>query len=826
MSKIRLWLVAYWPILVLALVPVAYLLTMARGLVLGDPTEYTFVSNTLGIAHPPGYAFYTLVGKIFQLLVPAGEIPWRMHLTSVAAGFLTSLFVYGTVLTVSSESKAIASRFHSLSKVIALFSALTVATAVNYWQHAIHANPHIITATFLAANLFFLTRWWAGQNRVQTTSLKKSNPTATEGSSNRWLYAFCLSAGLGITHHPLTVISFLAYAVFILYVRPKIWREWRTLLKMLGFAILGLIVWIYYPIRSAMNPEFGPNDMNTLKGFLDHVLARGLTESLPFFGITDWADRGLVFWTLLRLQYSLSSIFLALVGLIWLIRDRAPIESENDLSKPGHSVSLRPLGVLYGLALVSNYLFVTNLRQQDIMAYLLGSFVVIGLLTGPGILAIIDSVERRVKLDKAAVSLLLAALFLLGPVLQTVRNFPRVSLADYREGNDYIELVDEWFEGQGVKATLLNDWEHMTPLWYSQFVDDRWPDPVDVMPRFVSTDRPWLQSVYDFLPGGPVYLSGFRSEIVAAGFRLRPWGPFYQVIEPGDTALPRELTPVLEESSGEVEISGYLFPVSQVTAGDYVPLTIAMMSALGTVDYYTPVLYIGEGQDQLVLEFTTDSHLTTPNWLPGEIIVERFDFAVPHDLPAGDYPVSLGIRNLSSGEDTAELISVGKMVVEDKNYPPRTDQLLANFRHRVGLLSALARKGLIERRSAPWDEPIMAKAGDKIHLTLEWLSLARAEESYTVFVHLIDTENRPYVALDYTPLGGSSPTHLWIPKWLPGQQMSDPYQLEIPADLAPGTYLVEVGLYEMTSGRRLHMSDEAGNLIGDRYILGAVEVEN
>ena len=62
------------------------------------------------------------------------------------------------------------------------------------------------------------------------------------------------------------VISFLAYAVFILYVRPKIWREWRTLLKMLGFAILGLMVWIYYPIRSATNPEFGPNDMNTLKG--------------------------------------------------------------------------------------------------------------------------------------------------------------------------------------------------------------------------------------------------------------------------------------------------------------------------------------------------------------------------------------------------------------------------------------------------------------------------------------------------------------------------------------------------------------------------------
>jgi hypothetical protein len=75
LSKTRRWLIAYWPIFVLLLIPLLYLMTMASGLVLGDPTEYTFVSNTLGIAHPPGYAFYTLVGKLFQTAIPFGEIP-------------------------------------------------------------------------------------------------------------------------------------------------------------------------------------------------------------------------------------------------------------------------------------------------------------------------------------------------------------------------------------------------------------------------------------------------------------------------------------------------------------------------------------------------------------------------------------------------------------------------------------------------------------------------------------------------------------------------------------------------------------------------------
>jgi hypothetical protein len=66
-------------------------------------------------------------------------------------------------------------------------------------------------------------------------------------------------------------------------------------------------------------------------------------------------------------------------------------------------------------------------------------------------------------------------------------------------------------------------------------------------------------------------------------------------------------------------------------------------------------------------------------------------------------------------------------------------------------------------------------------------SLALAEESYTIFVHLNDLGHFPHVSLDYTPLGGATPTHLWFPKWLPGQRMLDPYRLEIPADLAPGT---------------------------------------
>jgi hypothetical protein len=117
--------------------------------------------------------------------------------------------------------------------------------------------------------------------------------------------------------------------------------------------------------------------MNTLSGFLDHVLARGLSESLPFFGLADQPLRALVFWTLLRLHIQPAHHFLAALGCSgWLRREWR-------------------LALLYGARLSGNYAFVISLRAQDIMAYLLGPFMVVGSSAGVGVLGLLHLLRRR-----------------------------------------------------------------------------------------------------------------------------------------------------------------------------------------------------------------------------------------------------------------------------------------------------------------------------------------------------------------------------------------------------------------------------------------------
>lgn len=793
-------------LIVVLIAGLVYGTTMARTIVWGDPTEYTFVAHVLGIAHPPGYAFFTILGKLFQTFIPFGDVSWRMHVLSATAATLAALFTLGTIRAAGSQ--VLTSRYDNaglpawmnLPVIAGLFGALSVLFGADVWQHGIHANPHIITATFLAANLFLLTRWAIAERAAD-------RPEQVE----HWLYAFSLSAGLGVTHHPLTVFAFPAYALFILLVKPAIWREWRTLGLMVLFALLGLAVWLYFPIRSSLGPPFGPDTMDTLDGFLDHVLARGLSESLPFYSLVDFPDRTVVFWTLLRLQYTLPVVALAAGGFAWLLSGRGI--SRLSVLNP------RLLALLYGLAFLGNYLFTINLRAQDIMAYLLGPFIVVAMLAGFGALGAMAWLRRQQRGRAAWMILLVAGLFFIGPGWQLVSNYPRISLRDYAAAASYVDNVFSRFADSGEQAVLLNDWEHMTPLWYAQHVDGRWPDPADVTPVLVSTAQPWLESVFAYLPGGPVYLSNYRREIVAAGFRLRPDGPVYRVVEPGDTTIPETMIP-LETAGTGVEVVAYELPRRNVAAGDFVPLALAMRTSERTEQYYVPIVTVGE----ISYPFTTDSHLITPLWEPEEAIIERFDFALPPDLLPGIYPVTVQLFNLSTNEAASEPLSLGDIGVAANPDPVIPTNSLATFRQRVGLVQATARAGG-DRVAAFWEEPLRVRPGDTVDLTLEWLSQAHAEESYTVFVHLIDPANRPLVELDYTPLGGSAPTHLWIPKWLPGQRMLDPYRLVIPEDLPPGTYYIEVGLYEMVSGRRLHMADEAGNLIGDRSILGPLVVD-
>src|SRR5215467_4706692 len=74
--------------IVAAAVAMLYVMTAARDLVFGDTPELVTAAITLGIPHPPGYPLFTMLGHLFSLL-PAGALPFRVHLLAVFCGTAT-----------------------------------------------------------------------------------------------------------------------------------------------------------------------------------------------------------------------------------------------------------------------------------------------------------------------------------------------------------------------------------------------------------------------------------------------------------------------------------------------------------------------------------------------------------------------------------------------------------------------------------------------------------------------------------------------------------------------------------------------------------------
>ena len=98
--------------------------------------------------------------------------------------------------------------------------------------------------------------------------------------------------------------------------------------------------------------------------------------------------------------------------------------------------------------------------------------------------------------------------------------------------------------------------------------------------------------------------------------------------------------------------------------------------------------------------------------------------------------------------------------------------------------------------------PEAPKAGEGMFLRLYWEGDARPTADWTVFTHLLGPPRLDgsvlWAGYDSQPGAGSLPTSRWQPGW----RIIDEYPLELPADLSPGVYALEIGLYQ-TSGDHL-----------------------
>ena len=132
------------PAAVLIISLIAYLSALCPGISLGDAGELVSASYTLGIAHPPGYPVFTLLGKLFTFL-PLGTIAGRINLMTAIFGALAGMFlsIFLALITKKASSGILA--------LILVFSPL-------FWECSVAAEVYSLNMFFISSLLLLAYR--------------------------------------------------------------------------------------------------------------------------------------------------------------------------------------------------------------------------------------------------------------------------------------------------------------------------------------------------------------------------------------------------------------------------------------------------------------------------------------------------------------------------------------------------------------------------------------------------------------------------------------------------------------------------------------------
>jgi 4-amino-4-deoxy-L-arabinose transferase-like glycosyltransferase len=119
-----------------------------------------------------------------------------------------------------------------------------------------------------------------------------------------------------------------------------------------------------------------------------------------------------------------------------------------------------------------------------------------------------------------------------------------------------------------------------------------------------------------------------------------------------------------------------------------------------------------------------------------------------------------------------------------------------------------------------YDAPLSVKPGETMPLTLYWRvrqDVSAQQLPLSLFVHLLNAQGGFAAGRDLLafPTAGWRNGDVWV-------QQND---VPLPADLKPGTYQIEMGMYSQADNSRWHVYDAQGNDAGDRLLLSEVEIE-
>lgn len=447
-----------------------YLTTLAPSIGFIDSGELAAVAHSFGVAHPTGYPLFTLLAGAFSHLPLGGSVIWRLNLLAALCCAASVFFFYRVFLALLLAAGKRPGP-DSAARLSAATAALTLAFSRTFWSQAVGVEVYSLHLLLVSLVLFAFLR------ALPDGAFAAGSVSDPAPRRRAWrLFAFVL--GLGFANHMTTLLLLpgLLYAYFAAHGRRL--PAWKNAGRALPFFLLGLLPYLYLPLRAAAHPALNWGAIVDARSFYWHIAGKQYSGWM-FSSLEPAGRQFALFSETLPSEFGYLALLPALAGLVALFR------------------GARRIFAFTVLLFAGCLLYAINYDIHDIVNYFLLAYVAVALWAAFGLRVLLDLARgsgRRAVRGAIAVVAALCFLWPLALHYRTVDESGNFAVEDYARNI---------LNGVGSGAVVLTtQWDHfVAAAWYLQVVEGERPDVVLIdrellrrswYYRFLSQRHPWL----------------------------------------------------------------------------------------------------------------------------------------------------------------------------------------------------------------------------------------------------------------------------------------------------------------------------------------------
>ncbi len=221
------------------LAAITYIMTVQPSVPFWDCGEFTAASTWQQVPHPPGAPLFLMIGKVFQIIIPFGDLGWRVNLAASFSGAFSVLFTYLIAVKIIENFRGKPKDF---GEAISVYGSSFIAAAAltfsdTMWFNSVESEVYATSLTFVALIVWLMMKW---------------NEKADDPGHERYLLLIAYLIGLSTGVHLLSILTVFSIVLVVYFRKYKF--TWGSFFVMGAIAVF--IFLFIYPVIVKWIPAF------------------------------------------------------------------------------------------------------------------------------------------------------------------------------------------------------------------------------------------------------------------------------------------------------------------------------------------------------------------------------------------------------------------------------------------------------------------------------------------------------------------------------------------------------------------------------------------